>query len=208
MENKEHFVITINRELGSGGCTIGKLLAERLGVKYYDKALVHELTSEFNLTEEELERVKAKKQNWWSDFCQSYNQRYDTNLRKDPSPKAVTTEAVFHVESRLLKGLASKESCVVMGRSGFYIFRDTPGALRVLILCNDMQKRVDRVVRRKHLIEEEAKAAIAEVDRTRETYTKRFSGTSRYDARNYDLVINTADMTEEQAADIIIKALG
>ena len=45
MENKEHFVITINRELGSGGCTIGKLLAERLGVKYYDKALVHELTS-------------------------------------------------------------------------------------------------------------------------------------------------------------------
>ena len=141
MENKEHFVITINRELGSGGCTIGKLLAERLGVKYYDKALVHELTSEFNLTEEELERVKAKKQNWWSDFCQSYNQRYDINLRKDPSPKAVTTEAVFHVESRLLKGLASKESCVVMGRSGFYIFRDTPGALRVLILCNDMQKR-------------------------------------------------------------------
>ena len=129
-------------------------------------------------------------------------------MRKDPSPKAVTTEAVFHVESRLLKGLASKESCVVMGRSGFYIFRDTPGALRVLILCNDMQKRVDRVVRRKHLIEEEAKAAIAEVDRTRETYTKRFSGTSRYDARNYDLVINTADMTEEQAADIIIKALG
>ena len=208
MENKEHFVITINRELGSGGCTIGKHLAERLGVKYYDKALVHELTSEFNLTEEELERVKAKKQNWWSDFCQSYNQRYDINLRKDPSPKAVTTEAVFHVESRLLKGLASKESCVVMGRSGFYIFRDTPGALRVLILCNDMQKRVDRVVRRKHLIEEEAKAAIAEVDRTRETYTKRFSGTSRYDARNYDLVINTADMTEEQAADIIIKALG
>ena len=96
----------------------------------------------------------------------------------------------------------------MMGRSGFYIFRDTPGALRVLILCNDMQKRVDRVVRRKHLIEEEAKAAIAEVDRTRETYTKRFSGTSRYDARNYDLVINTADMTEEQAADIIIKALG
>ncbi len=208
MENKEHFVITINRELGSGGCTIGKLLAERLGVKYYDKALVHELTSEFNLTEEELERVKAKKQNWWSDFCQSYSQRYDINLRKDPSPKAVTTEAVFHVESRLLKGLASKESCVVMGRSGFYIFRDTPGALRVLILCNDMQKRVDRVMRRKHLTEDEAKAAIAEVDRTRETYTKRFSGTSRYDARNYDLVINTADMPEEQAADIIIKALG
>lgn len=208
MDKNKHFVITINREIGSHGCTIGKLLAAKLGVKHYDKALVHELTKTFNLTNDEIERIKANKRNWWSEFSQGYSLRYAVDLRNDPNPKAVTTESIFLVESRLLKGLASQESCVVMGRSGFYIFRDEPNSLRIFIECNDINTRIKRVMKRKNLSEEEAKKLIAEVDKTRETYTKRFSGTSRYDARNYDLVINTAEMTPEQAVDAIVNFIG
>ena len=160
MDKNKNFVITINRELGSGGCKIGKIIAERLGVKYYDKALVHELTQEFNLTVDEIERIKAQKRNWWSEFTQGYSKRYAIDLRHDPSPKAVTTEALFLVESRLLKGWAAQESCVVMGRSGFFIFRDTPNTFKVFVECNNMDKRIERVCKKKGISEEEAKKAL------------------------------------------------
>ena len=208
MDKNKKFVITINRELGSGGCKIGKIIAERLGVKYYDKALVHELTQEFNLTVKEIERIKAQKRNWWSEFSQGYSQRYAIDLRHDPSPKAATTEALFLVESRLLKGWAEQESCVVMGRSGFFIFHDTPNTFKVFIECTSMAKRIERVIKKQGISVDEAKKAIAEVDKSRETYTQRFSGKSRYDTRNYDLVINTAEMTEEEAAELILQAIG
>ena len=64
MNKNEKFVITINRELGSGGRTIGKLLAEKLGVSFYDKALIKELEKKFNLDKEEIERLKGSKTQW------------------------------------------------------------------------------------------------------------------------------------------------
>ena len=64
MEKNKRLVITINRELGSGGRTIGRKVAEKLGIKFYDKALIKELTEKFDLSVEELEKVKAAKHNW------------------------------------------------------------------------------------------------------------------------------------------------
>ena len=71
MKLKDKFVITINRELGSGGRTIGKLLADRLGVPFYDKALIQELEKKYDLTAQEIERLKGQKHNWWADFKRS-----------------------------------------------------------------------------------------------------------------------------------------
>ena len=68
MNKNEQFVITINRELGSGGRTIGRLLAEKLGVPFYDKAVIQYLEEKFNLTSEEIEKQKGKKHGWWEDF--------------------------------------------------------------------------------------------------------------------------------------------
>ena len=72
MDTTKKFVITINREIGSGGRTIGQKLAEKLNIKFYDKALINELTKKFELSVEELEKVKASKHNWWNDFVQTY----------------------------------------------------------------------------------------------------------------------------------------
>ena len=68
MNKNEKFVITINRELGSGGRTIGRILAEKLGVPFYDKALIKTLEEKYNLSTEEIERKKARSRHWWSDF--------------------------------------------------------------------------------------------------------------------------------------------
>ena len=69
MNKNEKFVIVINRELGSGGHTIGRLLAEKLGVNYHDKAVISGLEEDFNLTKEEIERLKGTKNDCWANIC-------------------------------------------------------------------------------------------------------------------------------------------
>lgn len=204
MDTNKKFVVTINRELGSGGRTIGSKLAERLNVKFYDKALIKELTKKFELSVEELEKVKASKRNWWNDFVQNYLNRYNVEERFNVETNIATTENIFRVESQFLKELAADESCVIAGRSGFYIFRNEPNAIKVLIQST-MEKRIERVMEKQGLSEEEAKKVIAKVDKGREKYTQEFSGTSRYDTRNYDLVINVANLTEDEAVDVIME---
>ena len=202
METTKKFVVTINCELGSGGRTIGRKLAERLNVKFYDKALVKELTKKFDLSVDELEKVKASKRNWWNDFVQGYLNHYNVEERFNVESNIATTENIFRVESKFLKELAADESCVIAGRSGFYIFRNDPNAFKILIQST-MEKRIQRVMEKQGLSEAEAEKVIEKVDKGRERYTQEFSGTSRYDTRNYDLVINVANLTEDEAVGII-----
>lgn len=202
METTKKFVVTINRELGSGGRSIGRKLAERLNVKFYDKALVKELTKKFDLSVDELEKVKASKRNWWNDFVQGYLNHYNVEERFNVESNIATTENIFRVESKFLKELAADESCVIAGRSGFYIFRNDPNAFKILIQST-MEKRIQRVMEKQGLSEAEAEKVIEKVDKGRERYTQEFSGTSRYDTRNYDLVINVANLTEDEAVGII-----
>ncbi len=203
MNTSEKFVITINRELGSGGRTIGRKLAERLQVKYYDKALVKELTKKFDLSVEKLEQVKSSKFNWWNELKESYYILCTGAEGTDVNLNVPTTFNIFKVESQFLEKLAEEESCVIAGRSGFFIFRHHPNSLRIFIQST-MEKRIQRVMEKQGLSEKEAKEAIDKVDKGREKYTQEFSGTSRYDTRNYDLVLNIANMTEDDAVELIL----
>ncbi len=206
MDKTKKYVITINRELGSGGRTIGRKLAERLGVKFYDKAVINELVKQFGLSVEEIEKLKAKKHHWWNDLSQSYIDRGNIEARFGNQPIVATTENIYQIETEVLKGIAEDESCVIAGRSGFAIFKDEPNSFKILIESK-MPERIARVMREQDLTEEEAVKAIKKVDEGRENYTKQFANTSRYDSRNYDLVLNVAHLTEDQAVDIIMYIL-
>ncbi len=210
MKLNEKYVISINRELGSGGRTVGEKLAQRLGVVFYDKALIKALTKQYNLTVEEIERLKGKKNSWWTDLARHVIPFYDaTKLEyysvksEDKTDKPSTTEEMFKVETRILMDIANNESCVVAGRSGFFIFRNIPNHLSVLIQA-PMKNRIERVMRKQEKDAAEAQKLIEQIDRMRENYIKRYTGTSRYDTRNYDLVINMVDLTEDEAVDIIM----
>ncbi len=203
MDKNQKFVIAINREVGSGGHAIGEELAKKLGVKFYDKAIVKELTKKFNLSVDELEEVRSSKFNWWNSLVESYMNRYRIEERFDVENTVATTDNVFKVESDFLRQLAEDESCVIAGRSGFYIFRDNPNALKIFITC-DMPQRIERMMKVRNLTEEEAVKAIDKFDKGREAYTKKFSGKSRYDARNYDLVINVTHMSVQQTVNLIL----
>ena len=209
MKLNEKYVITINRELGSGGRTIGEKLAKKLGVPFYDKALIQGLQEKYDLTPEEIERLKGQKHNWWADFKRS--------LKIMPSyaapnivpghtaiPDFLMTNDIFQSETEILKGIADDESCVIAGRSGFYVLRDHPNHLSVLIQA-PMEHRISRLVEKRGITPQEAEKIIKEVDKGRESYVKKYTGTSRYDTRNYDIVFNVSQHTEDEIVDLILQ---
>ena len=212
MNKNEQFVITINRELGSGGRTVGRLLAEKLGVPFYDKAVIKALQEKYRISPEEIERLKGRKHGWWADVERIL--KIDSGMsmdyympKKGDAPDRLTTDEMFKTETLILQDLAAGESCVVAGRSGFHVFRLHPNHLSVLIQAS-MEHRMERVARKQGITPEEARKTIERVDKMRENYVKKYTGTSRYDTRNYQLVISADGKTEEEMADIIMQYIG
>ena len=206
MNKNEKFVITINREMGSGGRTIGRKLADKLGVEFYYKSVLKGLQEKFNLTAEELEQQKGREQGWWATIKR---QLMGSVMSSNPYLPTVTNEAdlldtdeVFKVETEILKGIAEEESCVIAGRSGFYIFRDHPNHLNILIQAS-LPHRIVRVIEKQNISEEEALKVIEKVDKMRENYVNKYTKTSRYDTRNYQLVISMDDINEDDAVELI-----
>ena len=207
MNKNEKFVITINREMGSGGRTVGRKLAEKLGVEFYYKSVIKGLEKKFNLTAEEVEKQKGREQGWWASIKRQFTGSVVSSSPFLPKVadenELIDTDDIFKAETEILKGIAEEESCVVAGRSGFFVFRDHPNHLSILIQAS-MPHRVKRVANKQNLTEEEARKAIDKVDKMRENYVNKYTHSSRYDTRNYDLVISMDGMTEDNAVDIIM----
>ena len=211
MNKNERFVVTINRELGSGGRTVGRLLAEKLGVPYYDKALTKPLEEKFDMTLDQIEELKGTNRSWWEEIkrvlilgegAANSSEYYD-----EENKKLVTSEAVLKAEKDILQSIANEESCVIAGRSAFFVTNGYQNRLNILIQAS-MDYRVKRVMAKQGVSEKEAKRVIKEVDETREEYMKNNAHTSRYDTRNYDLVISMDGKTEEEAVNVILAYIG
>ena len=166
MNKNEKFVITINREVGTGGRTVGRKLAEKLGVKYCDKAIVEGLTHKFGLTIERIEEIKAQKKSWWNDINNYYNTLVNSTHQPMEAEVKLDNQSLFETEKRILEEVAEQSSCVVAGRTGFMVFREWPNHLNIFL-----QASMD---------------------------------TSRYDTRNYDLVISTDELSEDEVAEVIM----
>ena len=203
MNKNEKFVITINREVGTGGRTVGRKLAEKLGVKYCDKAVIDGLTQKFGLSPERIEEIKAQKKSWWNDINNYYQTLVGSASMPMEAEVKLDNASMFETEKQILQNLAAHESCVVAGRTGFMVFREWPNHLNVFIRAS-MAYRIQRVMRRQKVSEQEARDIIAKMDATREAYIKKYEDTSRYDTRNYQFVISMDDLSEDDAAEIIL----
>ena len=198
------FIITINRECGSGGGEIARKLGDLLEIPVYSKLALKSIEKKYNLTEVELEQIKASKRSWWDEFCHFYRQfgsMADTTYKIEQEEE-VTSQKVYNSESAILKEAAKEQSCIMVGRSGFHIFRNEPRVMKVLIIANK-EARVERIMQKQQLTKEEAEAVVEKIDKTREIYTKTFAGCSRYDARNYDLVLNVTDIPTDHVAQFL-----
>ena len=200
MNTDNKFVITINRELGSGGRTVGRKLAEKLGVAFYDKALIKALQERYNLTVEQIEKLKGQEQGWWENFKRKMT---FSDAEYNLNQTGIETEDVFRAETEILRAIAKEESCVLAGRTGFYIFREHPNHLSIFIQAS-MLSRVERVAREQNMTKEQARLTIDRIDRMRENYVSEFAHSSRYDTRNYQLVLSMDELTEDAAVEVIM----
>ena len=178
---EKRFIVTIGREFGTGGRKIASELAELLGVKLYDRQVLEPIREGRQLTQEEVDQIKSVKPSWWYE-----------NVSQD----------LYNEEEQLVRELAEKESCVLLGRTGFHIFRDDERAFKVFLIADKTFRR-DKVARRLNINEGSADALLDKVDEARENFTKTFSGKTRYDARNYDLVLNVTGLEPTEIARFI-----
>lgn len=184
----DKIIITINRQCGSGGGEMAKLLGEKLGMKVYDREMLESIAKTFDMTVEHMEEVKAQRVNWWSDFCRFYQQFGAAGHKVSAKPE-VTPLSLYYAEARVLRELAEKESCIIVGRAGFHIFRDNPDALHLFISA-DRQARIERVAAQLNIDLAEAEKTMDRIDKGRDNFVKNVTDSSRYDLRNYDFVFN------------------
>ena len=207
-------IITISRELGSGGRTIGHILSEKLNYRYSDKELIHGLQEKFNLTVSGIEKLKGQKKNWFNDFIQLVAPAPQADMlieAQSPYMKEfradLTTDDIHEAEVEIIKAIADSGPCVIAGRSAFFILKDYPNKVDVFITAS-LEHRIERVMRKQGLTREQAIEVIERVDNARDNYIHRYTGPSRYDARNYNMAINVDNLSEEEAADFILKFIG
>ena len=212
MNQDEKFVITINRELGSGGRTVGRKLAEKLGVEFFDKAVIKGLQEKYGLSVKEIERAKGSDHGWWAQFKRMVNFGGYESTAEFYSPQKgyhemLDPKTMLKDEAEILQAIAEEESCVVAGRSGFYVFRDPPNNQSILVQAS-LDYRVERVMQKQNMTEDEALKTIQLIDQMRENYVKASAHTSRYDTRNYQLVISMDGLTEDDAVEMILDYIG
>ena len=205
MNKEEKFVITISRQFGTGGHEIGAELARRLGVKLLDKQIINEVASRFGSVEDAIERIEARNPLWRDDFTQFYRS-YMAGAEYNGQEQDQTSHQLFEAQAKAIRKIASEESCVIIGRCGFYIFRDHPNALKLFIHADD-DCRKRRIATKYDISESDAAAMIVDNDYSRELYTKTFTGLEWQDARNYDISLNVRKFGVNGAVDFLIHAI-
>ena len=198
----DKFVITINRQFGSGGHEVGDLLAKRLGVKIIDKEVAQTIAKKFEMTQEEFDRIDYRKPSWWEEFTMFYSPFASVGSQRTTVDKAVTSRQMYLEQTELLKKLADEESCIVIGRCAFHIFKDHPHCVRIFVHGSE-ERRLKHAMDYFKVGEEEARRMMDETDKKRYDYIKKYTSTSGFDLRNYDFTFNADVLSIEQMADIV-----
>jgi cytidylate kinase len=190
MENNnsgDNYVITIGRQLGSGGKLIGELLSQKLGIPCYDKELIHLASRESGLGKEFFEKIDEKSSH--SFFGNFFGFR--SGYMGDNSGNYLCNETLFKIQSDVIKVLAEKESCIFVGRCADYILRNHPRCLTIFVTA-DTGDRIRRVSQNEPIAEKETRILIEQADKRRACYYNYYSNREWGKATSYDLCINSS----------------
>jgi cytidylate kinase len=198
-------VITISRQLGSGGAYLGQRLAFRLNALYLDHEIVRQAAEELNIPEENLAVRDEKVTSLWQAILQSFVDT--TSLSYDPPPlDTLNDKNLYKVESDIITRIANQRSAVIVGRGGHYVLRQHPGCLSVFLHA-DIDFRQKRVQELYNVSPKEALKLINSIDQDRGYYLKALTGQDWLDARQYHLSLDTGVLGLDKAEDIILKTL-
>ncbi len=184
-------VITISREYGSGGRYIGRLIADKLGIKFYDKEFITKVAKETGLSEEYIENNEQKR-----DILDSLNNGYYFGINN--------ADELFLKESEMIKEVAKKESCVIIGRCADFILKENQNVIKVFVYSN-MEDKIKRATSYYNMSEQKAKKEITRIDKLRANHYKHYTEKDWRDPSNYDICINSDIFGVEGATDLICK---
>lgn len=193
-------VITIGRQFGSGGREIGKLVAQKLGIPFYDKDIIKHIAAESGLSHEVLDDYDEKPTNSFLYSLSLGAYGYGSGVAS--AVDMPISDKIFIVQSDVIKNLAEKGSCVIVGRCAESILKDTVPLLSVFI-HTDFENRVLRVGEEQKIPRDKAADIVRKTDKKRASYHNYYSDLKWGTATSYDLCINSA-IGEENAAKLII----
>ena len=186
---ENHVIITISREYGSGGRYVGKLIANKLGIKLYDKNFITKVALETGLSEEYIKHHEQKRET-----LAGLNNGYYVGLNN--------SDELFIKESEIIKQIAEKESCVIIGRCADFILKDRKDVLKVFIY-SDMENKIKRATEFYGLDKQKAEKEIKRINKLRANHYKYYTDQEWDNHANYDICINSDELGVEKAADLI-----
>ena len=193
-------IITISRQYASGGRQVGERLAKSLNIPFYDKELISMAAKESGFSEKVFENADKQPPN--SLLYSLSTGMYNTLGQFDGANNLPLNDKVFLVQYNVIRGLAQKGSCVIVGRCADYILREEAQAIHVFI-HSDMQSRIRRAVEEYGMPAERAEAMIQKGDKRRAAYYDFYTGMKWGRVSNYDLTIHSDSVGLDNAAKLI-----
>lgn len=206
----EKYVINIGRQLGSGGREIGVKLAKELGIAFYDKELIELASQESGLCKEFFEKADEKASQ--SLIGGLFGTRFPFITEGSmPYSNCLSNDALFKIQSDVIRRLAEEHSCLFVGRCADYILRDNPRCVNVFISAL-MADRIQRIMTRRNISKDEAEELIEKMDKRRSTYYNYYSYNTWGAAATYHLCIDSSvlgiDGTTAFIKEFAMKKLG
>lgn len=198
---KKNLIITLERQFGSGGLEIGKLVAQKLGIPCYNKEILKKAAETCNIPEEYLESAQ---ENVSQSFL--YQLSMASKTGKNVDDFVSKSEVLYQEISKIIKGMAENGSCVIIGRCADFILKDMESALHVFIYAT-MENRMKRVVEEYGVSSSSAEYIIQKNDKRRETF---YNGNTNHTwgiKEHYNICLNSGKFGIEKCADMIIDAI-
>ena len=201
---REKFVINIGRQLGSGGKPVGEIIARRLGIKLYDKELINLAARESGLCPDIFEKADEKGRKGVFATLVGYLRAPFAGYEGGNANNILANEALFRIQSDVIREIASRESAIFVGRCADYILRDNPRCVNVFITADEAD-RCARLCAREGWTPEEARSMMERTDSKRASYYNYYSSRTWGQAATYDLCVNSSVLGDEGTADLILE---
>ena len=190
-------LITISRQYGSGGRIIGKMLAEKLGVPFYDKEIIDMAVEASGYSREVIEGAEMKAKSGFA-----YSLASALSFNEGSIGTLSVNDRLFLAQFQVIKEIGENEQGVIIGRCADYVLKDIPGVTNVFIY-GEMEDRIRRARELYGDDPENIKNTISSIDKARSNYYNYHTGYKWGDYKNYNLMINSSYITEDEAAELI-----
>ncbi len=196
----DKFIITIGRQFGSGGRSIGEKLAEKLGVNFYDKELISLAAKQSGMSPEVFKDVDEKAAN--SLLYSLSMGMYSFGSGFPTMGDLPVNDKLYLLQHKIIKEIAEKESCVIVGRCADYVLRNDPNCVNIFIHAN-MAFRKEQSIKKHGIDAARAEHIINKTDKNRANYYSFYSGQKWGKAENYDLCIDSSKLSEDKIVDLL-----